>query len=280
MKVAIVTDSTSDISLQEAEEYNISVLPAMLVVDGKEYQDGKGMSRETFYNQLGSLNPPPTTAAPSIEMFSKVYNGLLNNNYDRIISIHVSSALSSLHDTAKIAAEKFGEAVTIIDSGQLSLGLGFQVLAAAKAAAKKSVNKNINHILETISSVRRRVKVMAMIDTMEQLRRSGRVSWVQAGLGAILQVKLFIELKEGAVLRLGEARTRKRALQRLSDLLRTLGPLENLALLHTNAPTDAEALAEPFQLPNGERPLVRNVTTVIGTHIGVGAVGFGAVLAE
>jgi DegV family protein with EDD domain len=280
MKLAVVTDSTSDISTQEAEDHNISIIPAILVVNGKEYEDGKGMSRETFYDQLSDLNPPPTTAAPSIGMFSKVYQDLLNQNYDHIISIHAAESLSSLCDTAKTAAQNFGSAISVVNSGQLSMGLGFQVLAAAQAAAKNKVDKNLQPIFDVIESVRRRVRLMAMLDTMEQLRLSGRVSWMQASLGAILRLKLFVELKDGVVTRLGEARTRNKALLRFTDMLKNLGPLEQLSILHTDAYQDAKALAEKFPLPSNDLPTIRDVTTVIGTHVGVKGVGFAAVQAE
>jgi DegV family protein with EDD domain len=280
LKLAIVTDSTSDISPQEAEEYNISIVPAILIVNGKEYEDGTGMSRGTFYKQLSSLNPPPTTATPSIGMFSQTYQDLLNQNYDHIISIHAAASLSGLCDTAKTAAHNFGKMISVVNSGQLSMGLGFQVLAAAQAVAKTTIDKNLQPIFDVIDSVRQRVRLMAMLDTMEQLRRSGRVTWMQASLGAIINLKLFIELKDGAVTRLGEARTRKKALQRFANMLKNLGPLEQLTILHTDAYEDALALAEKFPLPSSELPTVRDVTTIIGTHVGVKGVGFAAVLAK
>lgn len=280
MKIAVVTDSTADVSPAEARELNISVIPAILVIDGKEYQDGSGISREEFYNNLPGFNPPPTTAAPSIGMFTQIYQRLLDQNFDQIVSVHVASALSSMHSAAQIAAEGFNDLVTVVDSGQLSMGLGFQVLAAARAAAQNPVTKSIAPILDAVRSVQRRVKVFAMLDSMEQLRRSGRVSWMQAGLGAILQVKLFVELKDGQVLRLGEARTRKKALQRLAAMLQGLGTLDQLSILHANAPEDAQAMAERFPLPNQQLPSIRNVTTIIGTHVGVNALGFAAVTAE
>jgi DegV family protein with EDD domain len=160
------------------------------------------------------------------------------------------------------------------------MGLGFQVLAAAQAAARNKIDKNLQTIFDAIESVRHRVRVMAMLDTMEQLRRSGRVSWMQASLGAIIKLKLFIELRDGAVTRLGEARTRKKALQRFADMLRNLGPLEQLTILHTDAYEDALSLAEKFPLPSSELPTIRDVTTIIGTHVGVKGVGFAAVVAK
>ena len=280
MKIAIVTDSTSDISPEEADKFNISIIPAILVIGGKEFEDGRGMSREDFYSQLSTFNPPPTTAAPSTGMFSNIYTKLLNNNFDHIISIHVASKLSSLHGAAELAAKSFDKAITVVDSGQLSMGLGFQVIAAAQAAAKNKLNQNIQAVLEAIRSMQQRLKVIAMLDTMEQLKRSGRVSWMQASLGAIFRVKLFIELKNGTVLRLGEARTRAKGLIRLNTMIKNHGPLDQLSILHSNSLEDAQSLAEKFSLPSGERPSVRNVTTVIGTHVGVNAVGFAAVKAE
>jgi DegV family protein with EDD domain len=280
VRTAIVTDSTADISPQEAEELHISVVPALLVVDGNEYEDGKGMSREAFYKKLPNLNPPPTTAAPSLGMFSKVYQSLLEQNFEKIISIHMASKLSSMHGTAAAAARAFGEAVSVIDSGQLSMGLGFQVLAAAQTVLTNKINTNLAQILDAVHNIQRRIKVIAMLDTMEQLRRSGRVSWAQAGIGAILRLKLFVELKEGSVLRLGEARTRKKGLERLKTALQELGKVEQLSILHSNALEDAAAFAENFPLEDNKLPSIRNVTTVIGTHVGVNAVGFAAVLAK
>jgi DegV family protein with EDD domain len=280
VRVAIVTDSTADISPSEAEELNINVVPAILIVNGEEYEDGKGMSREAFYRLLPNLDPPPTTAAPSLGMFSKVYQSLLDSNFDKIISIHMASKLSSMHGTAVAAARAFGDAVSVIDSGQLSMGLGFQVLAAAQTALRDKLNANLEQILTALHSIQRRVKVIAMLDTMEQLRRSGRVSWAQAGIGAILRLKLFVELKEGSVQRLGEARTRKKGLERLTVSLKNLGKLEQLSILHSNAPEDAAAFAENFPFEDNKLPSIRNVTTVIGTHVGVNAVGFAAVLAK
>lgn len=280
MKIAIVTDSTADISEQESVENNISIIPAIVVIGEDEFEDGRGLSREDFYSQLSTLSSPPTTAAPSIGMFSSLYSKLLNENFDHIISIHVASTLSGLHDAAKIAALGFEKAVTVVNSGQLSMGVGFQVIAAAQAAEKSTTKAGIAPILEVIESVQRRIKVIAMLDTMEQLKRSGRVSWLQAGLGSILRLKLFVELKNGEVLRLGESRTRKNGLIRLSEMLKALGPLEQLSVLHTNAPGDAKTMANQFPLPSGQLPSIRNVTTVIGTHIGVNAVGFAAVRAR
>ena len=277
MKIAIVTDSTADISKQEAQQNQITIIPAILVVEGKEYLDGEGMSREEYYQRMTALNPPPTTSAPSAGMFAEAYKNLFQKGYDHIVSIHVASTLSGIVNSAKIASDSFGDnRVTVVDSGQLSLGIGFQALAAAKAA----VEGQVETVLKAVDDVKNQLTVIAMLDTLDQLKRSGRVSWLKSSLGSLLRLKLFVEVKEGNVLRLGEARTRSKGVQRLYEILANLGPLEQMAILHTNAVEDAEKMAEDFRSQANHDPLIRNVTTVIGTHVGVNALGFAVVRAK
>jgi DegV family protein with EDD domain len=134
-------------------------------------------------------------------------------------------------------------------------------------------------ILTYLSDVRRRVRVVAMLNTLEYVRRSGRVSWVTARLGDLLHVKTFVEVRDGGkVMSLGETRTRSKGIQRLKDLIRSHGELEKLAVLHTNAEADARQIVADLDLPLPEPPLVINITTVIGTHVGENALGFAAVV--
>jgi DegV family protein with EDD domain len=270
MKIGIVTDSTSDITEQEAKSLNITVIPAILVIDGKEYLDGKGLSREEYYQKLPTFNPPPTTASPSSGMFAATYQDMFANGVDQIFSIHVSSVLSGIFNAASIAAQKFGQRVQVIDSGQLSLGLGFQVMGVARAA----LNGSQEHVHETLASIRRRLRVVAMLDTLEQLKRSGRVNWLRSSMGSLLRIKLFLEVKESEILRVGETRTRAKGIQRLSGMIEEMGKFEQLAIVHTNAFEDAARLAEKYAPLVSSPPLIRNVTTVIGTHVGVNAIGF------
>jgi fatty acid-binding protein DegV len=119
-----------------------------------------------------------------------------------------------------------------------------------------------------------------MLDTMDQLRRSGRVSWAKASLGSLLQIKLFIELKDGEVHRVAQMRTRAKGVVHFKKLLQELGPLDRLAMLHTNAEAEARAVFESLNLSLPTEPLYVFVTTVIGTHVGPNAIGFAAVTAE
>ncbi len=163
----------------------------------------------------------------------------------------------------------------VVDSCQVSMGLGFQVLAAAEAIRREL---SPERVLEHIEDVRRRVKLIAMIDTLEYIRRSGRVSWARASLGALLNIKPFVELRDGIVHSLGEARTRRKGVERLVSMVRNFGPLERLAILHTNAEEDARFLLERLEARVTRMPpLIVNITTIIGAHVGPNGLGVVAV---
>ena len=276
MKIGIVTDSTSDLPSYLIEQYELEVVPSILIVDGKEYADGIGISREDFYKQLPSLQTPPTTAAPSIGDFSTRYDSLLSKGYDHILSIHVAESISTIANSARQAAYDFPDKITIIDSGSLSLGIGFQVLAAAEAA-----EQGLSAMLQAIESTRNRLKLFAALDTMENLKRSGRVPAAVTFFGGMLSIKPMVEVTEGHIKPIGAVRTTKQANEQMIQLLLKHGDLERLAIMHTGAePRAKEFLNAVMQTASQSIPrdiLMVNVTTVIGTHVGPNGLGFAAV---
>lgn len=276
MKIGVVTDSTSDIPAYLAEELEISVIPTILVIDGKEYLDGIGITREEFYTRLPSMKTPPTTAAPSIGDFSKVYDLLFSQGCDSIVSIHAASQLTTIVNVARQAAEDFSNKVTCVDSGSLTLGLGFQVIAAAENAGL-----GLKATLDAIESTRRRLQISAALDTMEYLKRSGRVPKVVAALGGILSIKPMIELLDGEVKPIGAVRVTNQADERVLDALLKQGELERLAILHTNAEPRAKKLLDAvMERARKSMPrdiLMVNVTAVIGAHLGPNGIGFAAI---
>jgi DegV family protein with EDD domain len=278
MKIGVVTDSTSDLPPYLVEQYGIEVVPSVLIIEGKEYVDGTGISRAEFYTRLPDFKSPPTTASPSIGEFQTRYQKLLDAGCDHIISIHPASQLTTIINSAKQAAQDFLEKLTILDSGSLSLGLGFQALAAAEAA-----ENGLQAALAAIESTRRRLHVSAALDTMKYLRRSGRVPGAIATLGGLLSIKPLIELTNGEVKAIGAVRTTKQANQRMLNFLLSGGQFERLAILHTNAEIRArEFLNELMQRASQSVPrdiLMVNVTAVIGTHLGPNGLGFAAVKA-
>ena len=276
MKLGIVTDSTCDIPQPFIEQHELEVIPCILVMDGKEYIDGKDITREEFYKRLPTLKTQPTTAAPSIGDFAGRYDSLLRRGCDHILSIHAAGALTSILNIAKQAASDFQDRVTCVDSTSLSLGLGFQVLAAAEAA-----ELGLQSALDAIRSTHRRLQVFAALDTLEYLKRSGRVPATVAMLGGLLHIKPLIELANAEVKAAGAVRTTSQANERMSKFLFQGSALERLAILHTGAESRArEFLNNLMQNSSQSVPrdiLMVNVTTVIGTHVGPNGLGFAVV---
>jgi DegV family protein with EDD domain len=275
--LGLVTDSPADLPADLLEKYNIQVVPAILALDGQSYLDGQTISREEFYNRLPSLQTAPSTAAPSPLEFSNRYEKLLSAGYQHVICLSTAASLTSLHNVAKTAAAQFAGRVTVLESGQLTLGLGFQVLAAAEAVA---AGAGLAQALAVIQSTRQRTRLMGILDTLEYVRRSGRVPGLIASLGGLLSIKPIVSLSEGIVRPLGAVRTTRQANERILALLLEQGALERLAILHTHAPARArqflEALPGKIQAPPGL--LTVNLTSVLGTHLGPNALGFAAVL--
>jgi DegV family protein with EDD domain len=277
MNIRIVTDSTCDLAEDLIKQYRITVIPNLLMLDGKTYADGIDISRETFYAKLPYLSQLPTTATASTGAYLEAYTSLLAQGADHVLSIHPSLNLSGIYNAANSAATSLEGKVTAIDSRQVSLGLGFQVLAAAKGALE---GKSFAEILKRIDSVRSRLRLVAMLDTLEYVQRSGRVSWAKARLAGFLNLRAFIELQDGAIISLGETRTRSKGIDRLVNFVKETGQLENLVILHTNALTEADRLKSLFKDQVTQEAWICNVTTVIGTHVGPNALGFAAVKAS
>ena len=278
MTTRIVTDSTCDLPEALVAEHSITVVPLYINVGDQSYLDGVELSRQEFYERLPDYETPPTTAAPGPEVFRQTYERLADEGATEVLSIHISISLSATVDVARLGAKETDAVpVTVLDSRQLSLGTGFLVLTAAEAAAE---GRSMDEIIPLLEEQVSRTHVFAALDTLEFLRRSGRMNRVMAGLGSVLQIKPLLKMYEGNPTA-ERVRTRKRATKRLISLLSDLVPLEKVALVHTHAPDRAEDLRQRAQhlLPEGEAPSV-DITPVIGAHIGPGAVGFACVTAR
>jgi DegV family protein with EDD domain len=273
-RIAIVTDSTADIPEELTERHKIHVVPNILVIDGRSVEDGKGISRQEFYSGLPNMKTFPTTATASSGTYQQLYQRLFQEGFSQILSIHAASLLSGIFNAASLAAQAFEKYVHVIDSHYVTLGLGFQTLAAAEAA----LHEPLESVLALIEDVRQRVRVVAMLDTLEYVRRSGRVSWARAHLGELLQIKPLVEIRSGQVFRLGEERTRRKGIERLMKLLRDLGKLERLAILHTNAEDEALRFLDNLRPDLPVQPFCVNVTPIIGAHVGPNGLGFAAVV--
>lgn len=269
-RVGIVTDSTADIPRELLDSLQIEMIPALLMIDGVTYEDGIQLSRADFYNNLPDYKQPPTTATPSSVFFEAAYRRLFERGIEQVVSIHVASKLSAIITAVSQAAQSFPDKVYVIDSGQLSLGLGFQVIEAAQAALQ---GQSVEQVLRLAESARKRVRVAALINSLEYLRRSGRVGWLRAGVGDLLRIKQILSVSEGAIHALGKARTFDRALKELLDIVGSWGACQRLAVLHTGIPEMAEQVAMGVRDRSATPPMIVEVTTIIGAHVGPGSIG-------
>jgi len=278
MKIGIVTDSTSDLPVHLAQQFGIEIVPSILIIEGKQYADGAGISRSDFYARLPEMKIFPTTAAPSTGEFSARYQKLFETGCDHLLSIHAASQLTAISSVATLAAQDFPGRITVMDSGSLSLGLGFQVLAAAESAASTS---DLEAALASLTDTRRRLRLSAALDTMDFLRRSGRVPAAVAMLGGALSIKPMVELTGGQIKPIGAARTTIQADERMASFLKMGLPLERLAILHTGAEARARnflsRLMDEARMSLPRDILIVNVTTVIGAHVGPNGLGFASV---
>ena len=279
MSIRIVTDSSCDLPQAMVDDFDITVVPMYINIGAESYLDGVTMSRQEFYEGLPHFDSHPMTSVPGPGVFIETFDKLTAEGATEILAIHVAGSLSAMVNSARLAAEEWDKLpVTVFDSGNLTLGTGLQVVAAAKAAAEGRTTDEIVTLLEDQAS---RTYCFAALDTVEFLRRSGRLTRFQSSLASVLRIKPLLKMNNGEF-DMERVRTRKAALARVIELLSGLGPLEELALVHTHAPEQAEALGREASslVPDGALSLSAEVTPVIGTHIGPGAVGFVAIKAR
>ena len=277
MTIKIVTDSTCDLPESIIQQYGITVVPLFIHFGAKDYRDGVDISREEFYQRLPQSFPLPTTAAPGPSAFKQVYEQLARDGATEILSIHISSSLSATLESARSGAQETTSVpVTAIDSRQLSLGTGFIVEAAAQAA---QAGQPKTDILKLIDDLAMRTRVFAALDTLEYLRRSGRMNGIIAGLGTLLQLKPILTMFNGQP-GAERVRTSARSIDRVVEMLQHAAPLERVAFVHTQAADRVAELRQRVQelLPSTDIWSM-DITPVIGAHIGPKAVGFACVSA-
>ncbi len=275
MSIKIVTDSTCDLPQSVIDQLGITVVPLFINFGDHGYRDGVDLSRAEFYARLPQSNPLPTTAAPGHEVFKQAYERLAQDGATDILSIHISESLSATINVAKVAAQETTSVrVTAFDSRQLSLGTGFIVEEAATAAREGC---SMAEIIDRINALIPRVHVFAALDTLEFLKRSGRMNGIVASLGGLLQVKPILKMYDGKA-DSDRVRTRSRAIGQLVNLLSQCSPLERVAMVHTHAAAHADEIRQLVEPMLPEKNIWSlDITPVIGTHIGPGAVGFAVV---
>jgi DegV family protein with EDD domain len=274
--IAIVTDSIADIPPEVAGEKGLYVVPALIHIGQQALRDGIDLSREAFYELLPGLPDVPTTSAPSPAAFIEAYERALRHA-SHVVAVHTASQLSGIFNAARLAAEQVApDRIHLVDSGQVSMGLGWSALAGWEAARR---DETVEGVLRSVRNALGRLKVYALLDTLEYLAKSGRVNLLELGLTRLLSIKPMVELHDGVVSSLLRVRTWSRAMEALTRRAEELAPLDRLAVMHANCVERAHELVERLEgiLPPAAEVIVTNVTTVIGVHVGPGAVGVAAV---
>jgi DegV family protein with EDD domain len=268
--IKIVTDSTCDLPISLVEEFDILVIPCYVNMNGKSYLDGIELSRESFFKSLPTAKPLPTTSAPGMDAFITAYQKLADTGADGIISIHISETLSNINNVAKIAADAFDAVpVRVIDSGQLSMGLGLLALVGAKLAQKGA---SLDEVEAEILKKKPLTNAFAKLETLEYLRRGGRLSFAMQGIGNLLEIKPITKMSNG-ISGVEMKRTRKKAHQRFLEIARGLGPAELVGIIHADAYKDALQVRDELQeIWPGIDPIISFVTPAIGAHVGPGTI--------
>ncbi len=274
-KIKFVTDSVADIPADLVEQWGITVVPCFVNYGGKSYaDDGVELVREEYYASLGSMPDFPKTSA----MPPDVARGPIEAAFqdaDHIIIVTTPAKLSAIHNTMRLAASDLPQdRVTLIDSGTVSIAMGWQVLIGAEVAAETG---DLAKTLAAIESVQKNLFLYATVSTMEFLRRSGRIGWATASIGELLQIKPVLQVIDGEVLPIARVRTFSRALDKVIGLVREHAPFDRLALLHINNPEGVEIVRERISdiMPPDTR--LGLVNPAVGTHIGPGTVGLGGI---
>jgi len=278
MDIRIVTDSTCDLPDELIAKYDITIVPLHIQQGENTYLDGVNLTREQFYAQLPNFNPSPKTAAPGPEVFIEAWNNLADKGTKAILSIHISESLSATINSARIAAERFSRIpVTVLDSSQLSLGMGFIV---EKAAQMAELGHKMEDILISLDEVMKRTYVFASLKTLEYLRRSGRMHFALARFGELIQIKPLLHMNQGNPTP-HRVRTQGKATARLLEWLAEYAPFERLAIVHAGVQKEAEEMLLRIKeyAPHGDIPIVQ-ITPVLGAHLGIGALGFACISKE
>lgn len=277
-QIRIVTDSTADMDERESEQLGIVTVPLNVHWNAETYEDKVELSLEEFYRKLREEKGTPKTSQPSVGRFIDVYRNLLENA-DGIVSIHISRKVSGTANAAQVAADEVApDRIAIVDSKNLSDALGCLAIRIARLA---HAGASLQECVSAAEDLVPRLRLFAAMDTLEFLRRGGRVNRMQAFAGNLFSIKPMVHLVDGEIVPVDRVRTRAASVKRMAELVASLGPLEEVAVLYGDDPqpaNDLEALLAE-KLPG---MAIRRGRTgaVIGTHTGPGVFGASAVVAR
>lgn len=272
MTVRIVTDSSCDLSDSDIERFGIGIVPLSIRFGSDEYIDREQLSVEQFYSTMASTGLLPETAAPSPGRFEQEFRAAVAAGATSVVCINLSGELSATVQSARNAASAMeGELdVRVIDSLSLTGGLGTMVLEAASAASNGASADEVESLVRAMIP---RTEIYGALDTLENLKKGGRIGSAKALVGSMLSVKPLIHIADGAVEEAGKQRTRRRALEWMRDQLYREPHVEKLSILHGEAPDIEEFLTMIEDRYPRDQIRLGKIGAVIGTHGGPGVIG-------
>jgi DegV family protein with EDD domain len=266
-RFAVVTDSTADLPDEWRDRYEIEVVPLKVIFGSETFRDRVDMTDDEFFRRLATATKLPTTSAPSPGEFAEVYRRLAQD-HDGCISIHLGAQLSATAEAARIGAQAVeGFNVEVVDSQTVTMPIAFLCKVAAEYATLE----------EAKAAVEVRVpkgRVLALLDTLRYLEMGGRLSRAQAMIGTMLDLKPLLLVADREIKPVERVRTRSRAISRMVDYFRGELPVEHVAVMHAQAPDEAEKVAAGLraELP-GQEIVIGKIGCVLGTHTGPKALG-------
>jgi DegV family protein with EDD domain len=265
--VRIVTDSACDLPQDVVDQHGIGIVPLTIRFGDEELVDRIDLSATDFYKKMATSDVLPQTAAPSPGAFEEAFTRMADEGADAVVCVNLSSKLSATMASAQNAATALqGKVdVRVVDSASITAGLGTQVVLAAEAAA---AGRSADDVVALVEDAARRTRVFGALDTLENLKKGGRIGGAQALLGTMLSIKPLVDLSSGEVKEAGKQRTRRKAMVWLRDTLAEQGPVERLCICHGDAPDLAEfksVLAEKIDIDGVPETFIG---ATIGTHGG------------
>lgn len=274
-KIAIVTDSTSDLPKDMVKKYGIKVVPLTVIFEERSFlDDGKDITIDEFYKKIRSAKKLPTTTQPTPKDFVEAYLDVLKEN-DSIISIHISKKMSGTINSTEMAKKELpGKEIEIVDSGYVHLPLGFLVLEAAQLAQE---GKSKEEILESVEELKSKMKVLFVPSTLEYLKKGGRIGKAQGLIASLLEIKPILTIHDGEV---SKFKTTRRWSMAKTELINSMKAIiknpENLIVSvgDSDAKDDAAEMYDRIKDTFNPKEILRvDIGTVVGTHMGPGGIG-------
>jgi DegV family protein with EDD domain len=275
--VKVVTDSTADLPLEIVSELGITIISLQVIFGEQTYRDGIDISSEQFFEMLASSKALPQTSQPSVGEFQEVYERLASDT-ESILSIHLSAGFSGTFNTAQLAARSLIGRCTIevIDSGTVSMAMGFAVIAAARTARNGG---DLDACAAAARSALKRQRLAVTVDTLEYLRRGGRIGRAAALVGGLLRLKPILTIRDGEAFPLARVRTRKKALEEMLNICLQDATIEEAIIMDSTTPDDARHLREELTARCPGVPIHSGrIGPVIGVHGGPGLIGLAVVV--